>query len=84
MSLYTIPGRVPELITNNNTTNNACRGIYVGTAGDYDLYDSVKGAWVVHKGMQAGIVYPLVDFTGARVNGSGAAPASGDIIFYVG
>lgn len=65
-------------ITNNNSTNPRCRGVWVGTTQSIDLY--VEDSWVLFKGATEGTVIP-VKAMGARITTGSAAPAAGDIVF---
>lgn len=74
----TRPGRKATSITNNNSTNAECRGIYIGAADNYDFY--VGGSWILFNGCVAGSVIP-VQATGARHATGDTAPDAGDIVF---
>jgi len=72
------PALTVESIQDTNTNHTICRGVYIGTAQDIDLY--INEAWVLFQGVIAGSILP-VQATGARKNSDGEAPASGDIVF---
>ena len=74
----TSPSILAVSITNNNTTNARCRGVWVGTTQSIDLY--VEDSWVLFKGATEGTVIP-VKAMGARITTGSAAPAAGDIVF---
>jgi hypothetical protein len=72
------PAASVTTITNDNTTNKACRSVYIGAGDNYDLY--VDGSWVAFKATADGTILP-VRATGARHTSGSSAPDSGDIIF---
>jgi|TARA_R100001530_G_scaffold5608_1_gene6894 hypothetical protein len=65
-------------ITTNVTTHTKSSAVYVGVAGNYELY--VNGAWVHFKAVPAGTVLNI-EATGARDQADGSACAAGEIVF---
>jgi hypothetical protein len=66
-------------ITDANATHDRCRGVWVGTAADYDF--SFDGSnWVLFKGCAAGTCLGI-QVIGVRLNADSSAPAAGDIVF---
>lgn len=65
-------------ITDNATTHQISRAIWVGTTQSIDLY--VNGAWETFQGATAGTEID-VQATGARKTSASAAPSAGDILF---
>ena len=72
------PGASVVNITNNNTTNDECRAVYIGASGSYEFY--VNGAWVAFAGLNAGSILPI-RATGARHSSDDSAPDAADINF---
>ena len=64
-------------ITNNLTTNQECRGNYIGVGADYEIY--VDGAWTLFKNLSDGAIYPI-RATGIR-HTDDSAPDAGDCLF---
>ena len=60
-------------------THPLSKGVYCGVAGDYDFY--INGAWVLFKGMLAGVVYDLC-VTGARDADDSNAEAGDLLLLY--
>lgn len=75
---YVQPGYNAVSIAAAATTNDECRGVWIGTTQSVDLY--VNGAWVTFQGATAGTIIP-VRATGARKTAAAAAPTAGDIVF---
>jgi len=65
-------------ITDNNSTHTTTRAVYVGVAGNYELF--INGSWVHFKAIPAGTVLKVA-VTGARDQGDSSAPAAGEIVF---
>lgn len=66
-------------ITNANATNSKCRGVWVGTANDYEFsFDGTT--WVEFKSCSAGSSLGI-QVVGARKTSGAAAPSAGDIVF---
>jgi len=63
-----------------NTAVNICRGVYIGTAADYDFSFDGATTWVKFTGCVAGSILPIAA-SGVRVNAGGGAPAAGAIVF---
>jgi|TARA_R110002020_G_scaffold1935_1_gene8850 hypothetical protein len=72
------PGASVVNITNNNTTNDECRAVYIGASGNYEFY--VNGEWVKFVGLNAGSILPI-RATGARHSSDDSAPDAADINF---
>ena len=72
------PGASVVNITNNNTTNDECRAVYIGASGSYEFY--VNGAWIAFAGLNAGSILPI-RATGARHTSDDSAPDAADINF---
>jgi len=59
-------------------TQDPCRAIYVGVAGNYEFF--VGGSWIHFKGTTAGSVLKVCA-EGARDQSDASAPAAGEILF---
>ena len=59
-------------------TQDPCRAIYVGVAGNYEFF--VGGSWIHFKGTTAGSVLKVCA-EGARDQSDASAPAAGEIVF---
>lgn len=79
-SLRSIDSAVDAVtITVNTADRPRCRGVWVGTAKDYDFsFDGTT--WVTFKSCGAGSCL-AIQVVGARNNSGGGAPSSGDIVF---
>ena len=58
-------------------TQDPCRAIYVGVAGNYEFF--VGGSWIHFKGTTAGSVLKVCA-EGARDQSDASAPAAGEIL----
>ena len=82
----TQPASKSVAISDKNINHALSRGVFIGTAGDYEFYmdttelgvDPSMG-WVLHKGLQAGFWYPF-EATGVRKSGN-VTPTPGDVNF---
>jgi hypothetical protein len=75
---YTVSAVAAIGVTDNATSHQVCRGVWIGTTQSIDLY--IYGSWVTFQGATAGEVIP-VDATGVRVTSGGGSPSSGDVVF---
>jgi hypothetical protein len=67
-------------ITTNATNSQLSRAVYIGTTQALDFFFPVTNAWVEMNGVVEGTIYPI-QVTGARIDGTNAAPNAGDVVF---